>query len=325
VRRSRRLGALLALLWVFAATPVWASTAILRARPEVSVSGADLYVGDLGPIEGDETLVARLRTVNLGPAPAPGASYRLDPDQLVVRLRHQGIDPASVRLVGIDGVTISRPVQTLSSQALLDAATAPALVRLAALDRDGGPHVLLPVNRPAELRVGPGALTLDPRVQEPAPPFTNVNVTVAVLVDGREVKTLPLGFRVARLATVVVAAAPLEPKRALAASDFRVETRPSIDLPVGALTTLTDPADLEATRPVRAGEVVTQHMVRGRVVIKRGETVTLLAEGRGFRATTQGLAAEDARRGDAVRVVNPTSKREIVGRVEGPGLVRVNP
>jgi flagella basal body P-ring formation protein FlgA len=104
-----------------------------------------------------------------------------------------------------------------------------------------------------------------------------------------------------------------------------VETRPSIDVPAGALTALVDPADLEATRPVRPGEIVTQHMVRVRVVIKRGETVTLLAEGKGFRATTQGLASEDARRGDVVRVVNASSKREIVGRVEGPGLVRVNP
>ena len=48
-------------------------------------------------------------------------------------------------------------------------------------------------------------------------------------------------------------------------------------------------------------------------------------DGRGFRVTTVGLAAEDARRGDLVRVLNPTSKREVIGRVEAGGLVRVTP
>jgi flagella basal body P-ring formation protein FlgA len=324
VRRSRRLAALLAALGVLAATPALGASAILRARTDVAVTGSEVRLGDLGALDGDESLVARLRAVSLGPAPAPGASYRVDPDQLVLRLRQQGIDPASVRLVGIDGVTVSRPAQTLSSEALIDAASAPALARLAALDRDGGPHLLVPVNRPAAVRVATGVLALDARVQEPAPPWSQVTVTLGVLVDGREVQTLPLAFRVARVATVVVAAAPLDPKRALAAADFRVETRPSIDVPAGALTEVGEPADLEATRPVRAGEIVTQHMVRARVVIKRGETVTLLIEGAGFRATAQGQAAEDARRGDVVRVVNPSSKREVVGRVEGPGLVRVN-
>jgi flagella basal body P-ring formation protein FlgA len=60
-----------------------------------------------------------------------------------------------------------------------------------------------------------------------------------------------------------------------------------------------------------------------KVLVKRGQIVTLMLEGQGFRITTVGQAGDDARRGDAVRVVNLTSKREVLGRVEGPGLVRV--
>jgi flagella basal body P-ring formation protein FlgA len=53
--------------------------------------------------------------------------------------------------------------------------------------------------------------------------------------------------------------------------------------------------------------------------------VTLVFEGRGFRITTVGQAVEDARRGDVVRVLNSTSRREVVGRVESSGRVRVSP
>ena len=51
--------------------------------------------------------------------------------------------------------------------------------------------------------------------------------------------------------------------------------------------------------------------------------MTLLLEGPGFRIVAQGVASADARRGDMVKVLTATSKREAVGKVDGPGVVRV--
>jgi flagella basal body P-ring formation protein FlgA len=109
----------------------------------------------------------------------------------------------------------------------------------------------------------------------------------------------------------------------LAGDDFRRERRPAGEVPLDALADLADPADLEVLRPVQAGEVLTPRVIRPRIAVKRGELVTLLLEGDGFRITTQGQASEDARRGDAVRVLNISSKREVLGWVEGGGVVRV--
>jgi flagella basal body P-ring formation protein FlgA len=120
-----------------------------------------------------------------------------------------------------------------------------------------------------------------------------------------------------------VAARQLEPRRALAGDDIRLERRPSTELPPDALTDAGTASDLEALRHVEAGEVLTPRAVRGRIAVKRGELVMLLLEGDGFRITTQGQASEDARRGDAVRVLNVSSKREVVGQVESAGVVRV--
>ena len=75
---------------------------------------------------------------------------------------------------------------------------------------------------------------------------------------------------------------------------------------------------------VKAGEVITPYLLRAKMLVRRGELVTLYVEGRGFRITTQGQASEDARRGDPVRVTNLASKREVFGKVEGPGVVRVS-
>jgi flagella basal body P-ring formation protein FlgA len=320
----RRLLAITALLLLSVAAPAWAVVTV-HLNPQVTVTAAELKLGDLGSIEGERGLAERVGAVRLGLAPAPGTSFRMDLDQVLVRLRQNRIDPANVRLAGAERVTIVRASQMLGGQAVVDAAAQPALERLQRAAPDGAPYALVPLTRPADLRLPAGAVDLTPQVQEPTPPYAVVLSTVGVRVDGQDVQVVPVSFRVTRLVTVVVATQALEPNRRLSLADFRLEARPSTEVPPSALGAVTDASDLEAVRPIRAGEIVTQHHLRPRIVVKRGENVTLILEGRGFRVTTVGLAVEDARRGDAVRVLNPTSKREVIGRAEATGLVRVQP
>jgi len=125
------------------------------------------------------------------------------------------------------------------------------------------------------------------------------------------------------MVNVIVVARALEPRRTLSASDFRHERRAVGEVPADFMADISDPSDLEVLRPVQAGEILTPRVIRQRIAIKRGDLVTLLLEGDGFRITTQGQANDDARRGDAVRVLNVASKREVIGLVEGGGVVRV--
>lgn len=315
------LGALLVL-----AAPAPADPAVtVRIAEEVVVEADELRIGDLGPVEGEATLAGRVREVRLGPAPPPGLSYRLDLQHVAVRLRQHRVDPAQVALTGADRTTVTRASQALPGEALIEAAARSGLERLETLAPDGGPYALVPVSRPADLRLPTGPLELAPSVHEPTPPYASLAVTVTVRVHGREHQTVVVAFRVARYRNVVVAAHGIEPRTVLSLGDFRLDLRPTTEVPPGALAAIADPQDLEVLRPIRAGEVITERMIRPRIVVRRGETITLVAEGQNLRVTTLGQAAEDARRGDLVRVVNPTSRREVVGRVEAPGLVRVTP
>lgn len=321
----RAIAALLVAGAALAAGPVWAlPAAVARLQPEAVVGAAEVRLGDVAALEGDPALVARLREVRLGPAPAPGLGHYLTTDHVALRLRQHRIDPAAVRLAGAERVKVTRAVQTLSGEALVEAAVAAARERLDEVE-GRGPYAFEPVARPPDLRVGTGAVELVARVQDPSPPYHFVAVSVAVMVDGDETQVVPVALRVARMVPVVVAAQPLAPRTPLALADFRLETRPSTSVPAGALSAIDRVADLELLRPLRPGEVVTERDLRPRMVVKRGDAVTLVLEGQGFRITTTGQAVEDAKRGDLVRVLNPSSKREVVGRVEGAGLVRVRP
>lgn len=306
----------------FRPAPLWAG-ALVRVAPDSVVQREEIVLSDLATIEGDAASVTRLRGVRLGPAPPPGSAQQLDTDYLRLRLRQASSDLGGVQLAIPERVTVTRASQVLPAAALVEAARREALARLEAVDAQGGPHALTPASRPGDLLIPAGRVDLLAQIQPGAPPYAFVAATVTVRVDGRDYQTVPLTFRVGRLQPVVVAVHALEPRTVLGAADLRLERRPSTELPPGALTALPDARDMEAVRPVRAGDVLTDGILRMKVLVKRGETVTLVLEGQGFRITTVGQAGEDARRGDAVRVVNLTSKREVLGRAEGPGLVRV--
>ena len=295
---------------------------LLRVSTEASVHGDEITLADLTSAGGDEELGRALSAVKLGPAPVPGGTLRLDAEFIRVRARH-ALDPSRAQLLLPERVTVTRAYQVVTGAEIAEAAQARLIDRLESLEPRGGPYALTASARPGDLRVPTGKIEVLVRVGDQAPAQGFLGAAVVIRVDGRDHQTVPMTVRVGRHVPVVVANHVLEPKTVLGPGDFRIETRVSTEIPAGALAAMSDPAGMEVLRSVRVGEIVTEGMVRAKILVRRGELVTVLLDGRGFKITTQGQAGEDARRGDLVRVINTTSRREVLGRVEGAGVVRV--
>jgi flagellar basal body P-ring formation protein FlgA len=330
------LRGLLVGVMLLAAAPAWSAApgVTIRFAADARVQKEEMLLGDLATIDGDEALAAWLRALKLGAAPAPGASVGYEAAELRRRLgQARVVEGERIHLLMPERVQVTRAFQDVPASALVEAAAREVQRQLAAQSaaREGGtdaaaeaePYALVPVGRPGDLRLPAGSLDLATRVQDLVPQSAFAAVVVTVRLDGRDYQSVAVSFRIGRYRPVLVAARTLDTTRVLGAADFRVEKRASTEVPDDALSELGDAGDLEALRPVKAGEVITPYLLRPRMLVRRGETVTLLVEERGFRITTQGQASEDARRGDPVRVVNLASKREVLGTVQGPGVVRV--
>jgi flagella basal body P-ring formation protein FlgA len=307
-----------------AAAPGWvAAEVVVRLAPVATVQ-RDVVLGDVATVEGDEPQASRVRAVRIGPAPTVGTPLRLDVDGIRRRLRTHRIDPTHVRFEGAERTAINRAVQVVPGAALLEAVREQSRERqLRAGVPAGAVTMLFAVSPPDDLQVPIGDLALRARVQDAPAGSAFVSASVTVTVDGLDVQTVPLTLRSGRLRPVVIANVALLPRAPLADTAVRMESRPSTEVPADALTDASGVADLEAIVPLAAGEVLTTRSVRPRLLIRRGETVTLLVEGRGFSITAQGRAVEDGRRGDTVRVANLSSRREVLGTVDAAGVVRV--
>lgn len=83
-------------------------------------------------------------------------------------------------------------------------------------------------------------------------------------------------------------------------------------------------ADLEARRSLPAGTVLTPRNLQPRMLVKSGQSVTLVLNYLGLQVKTTGRALQSARMGQRVQVRNSQTQKVVEGVVSGEGLVRVS-
>jgi flagella basal body P-ring formation protein FlgA len=76
-------------------------------------------------------------------------------------------------------------------------------------------------------------------------------------------------------------------------------------------------------KDVAAGTAITCQVLEDSFAVQRGDTVDIVAENKKLSVQAKGISLEKGRLGDRVRVKNLTSDKEIVGRVAGSGMVKV--
>ncbi len=147
-------------------------------------------------------------------------------------------------------------------------------------------------------------------------------VTLMTRVDGRIVSNQSIRVEIEALADVAIATGSLRRGTVLRPEDVELRYQDISRLKT-AIFSLDNLVGKRLKRSVRLGDPLKKDQVEFPPVIKRGEQVIIQARRRGFLLTATGLAKQDGSTGDAIRVTNATSHKEIVCQVVAPGLVRV--
>jgi flagella basal body P-ring formation protein FlgA len=92
---------------------------------------------------------------------------------------------------------------------------------------------------------------------------------------------------------------------------------------LAALPGLADVVGGRAVRDLAAGEIVTPALVRAQPLVKSGDTVRTVVRMGPVEAAGQAIAQQSGRRNDRIRLINPESRRQMFGRITGPGEVEV--
>jgi flagella basal body P-ring formation protein FlgA len=104
------------------------------------------------------------------------------------------------------------------------------------------------------------------------------------------------------MAGVVVAAHPLTQGRAIEAGDLALQETDLGLLPAAVITDTGQAIGRVVTVSVAAGQPLRQDLLRAPLVIRQGQSVTLRAQGAGFRVSAAGKALTNAVEGQVAQV-----------------------
>jgi len=121
----------------------------------------------------------------------------------------------------------------------------------------------------------------------------------------------------------LMASRPLPPGHALTAADVTTASGDLAMLPAGVAQDLSQVIGRSTAAPVAAGQPLRADLLRAPVVIQQGQSVRLVARGRGFEVSAEGRALAQAQLGQVVQVRGP-SGQTVHGIARHDAVVEVN-
>jgi flagella basal body P-ring formation protein FlgA len=324
-------------LWALAATlilfrPTFADPdeppLVVTLRPAVSVSAATVCVGNVASLSGGTVaLRQRVAALDLADRPRRGKPVQLLRELVAYRIQVAGIEKDRFRVQGAAVVEVSPGAVPATEEEFFQAA------RDALLDKLACPPdavAVSPAQPPQLPQFTPGDkddVRLEAEPREPVNVPGRSRVDVALLVNGERVDVVPVLLDVRVYQAAAVARRRIEAGETLSEDNVRFE-RHAIDTAGGCLAAKDVEAGRKAKRAVAAGQLVPPAAVEpvtvnNPVLVKQRDLVKLVARVGSLRVTALAEAQQDGRAGDLVRVRNVDSKKEVVGRVIGRGLVEV--
>lgn len=300
----------------------WASAApaapgrVVVARESI-VSSDAIRLGDIATLEGEGARA--LEGVTLGTAPAAGESRTLSGTAVLAALG-RAADLREITYTIPAAVRVRRATQQVTEAEVRQLLEGYLAEHLAGTPGD---VVIRTVELSAPIQVPEGAYTARVIAPPNAPLFGRIRVQVEFVVGDRPVKTTWITADVGLYGKVIVTRRPVARGETLAGDDVTIDRRDLSELPRDVLTNPDEVIGHVTRLALTPAAVLRREHLNDPTTVHRGDVVLLIAERGRLRITAPGEVREDAGVGEQVRVVNRTSRRDVVGRVVDASTVVV--
>jgi flagella basal body P-ring formation protein FlgA len=315
----RKIASLMVLLSAVA-YPALANAAALK--PEIKVTRDVVTYHDLvDGLESGQGIDPTLSATPLFRAPALGESGTIQIVRVLDALHKMGLPDLDTR--GLTQITVMRDARRIQArdfeEVLIRALNDKYRLSASSISIifDGTPPALI---------VAPdvnGALKIDDLSYDPRARRITGTVSVAS-ENGSQRRSVRVAGQLVEMSTVVIVSRALNRGEALQMGDVSIEKRPRDSIPSDAISDTNNLNGFVARRtlipgsPLRNGDLIRPD------VIARGDTVTIVYEGKGLMLTARGKALEAGGVGTVIGVQNLQSKRTVQATIAGAGKVIVS-
>ncbi len=298
----------------------WAKVTV-NVVDQVKVRSEQVTLGEIAEIEGEGgAVVEKLKAVVIGKSPLPGEVREFSASYIEAKLKQSDIDLSQLTLALPEKVKVVGEAYEVPPQKIEE------MVKNFILQK--GPwdptEVSLTVSPLKGINLTPGKITYEIIPPKKEDYRGTTNLLVLFMVNGKVEKKVWVNVQIEVSREVVVSTHLLSRHSIITQDDLRLEKMNLADVPPDVVT---DPLEIIGMRTKR---VVDAHLplcisfLEMPPVVKRGDLVTIVAETDAIKITTQGVVIENGGKGDMVRVVNTSSKRELFARVKDSKTVEVD-
>ena len=289
-------------------------------RDSAHVTTAQVRLGDLANISSkdmtdDDALIA-LQKIVIADAPAPGEKLTLSAQDILEKLRLNGVDLQQV------GYALKRVMVVERASRVLAAAEIRSAIE-EYLKNYKDEVVLKDIQYRENIKVAPGITELKVATASNQKIGQMVFNIEADVVGAEPVKFSVKGS-VDEWREVPVAAHPLKRGSVIGDDDIVMARLNVQSLPDDVAVNSDNLIGLSADKGISVGEVFRLNKLSLPPVIEKGSAVTIIYKKGSLTATATGVALADAGAGENIKVRNTSSKKIITGSVIEAGLVGVN-
>jgi flagella basal body P-ring formation protein FlgA len=285
---------------------------------EVTIKNSNLTLGRVSIIQGSESLAAKANEIPLGKISLPGQKIVLDRPTILGRLACNGITISKVTLTGSEKITVNQQNKTISGSDFVSLAES-------FLEKNPPDNTVCkwnPIRKPKDFVVSEGSkdIKLFPRLVQTGVK-NQARVEIVVFSENKTIGVRQVIFTLVHECHQAVTKVDIPAGGVISSQNIKIEKIQSND---------SEPADwkrpygLIAKQPLPAGTVLVSNMLESLeppVILKRNQNVVIRIETPGFLVTAMGIALQDGRAGDYIKVRNVDSQRIILARIKEDGTV----
>lgn len=305
----------LSLLVLFSYCLATADTITLHSTARVK--GAVFSLGEIAAVKGNEELAA----VELGPTPPPGEIFYCDRAAITAILKSRGFDPSDITWAGASSVEIQTESFTLAHSDIALVAEEFLKLSLPWSETDMSCQLLTAPGQALSLPIPKHSLQIRPSRPEPLKNRGEVAVSVAFIVDGREINQLTLRFRV-RVFQIAYVTTAFVKRHTVITSDLVCQKRVEITAISGRAVIA--PGQWQGKRArhnLAANHLITIGDLEPVPVVGKGAPVTIVVKSGALKIGVSAIALQDGQVGEVIEVRNCASHKKLKAVVVDKGTV----
>lgn len=304
---------------------VWAlgeKKASLEFLPAPNIENTTIKLSEICDVQcEDPYLLEKLKAVTLGTVPEPGTEKTLSKYEVIASLRREGISARDISFRGKAQLRFSYQSEQLRPEEVVAAAKEYILKESGYSPED---IIFEVIKQPRALLIPEGGAHFEVYPLSCAGFIGNTFLSVNVIVDEKIVETVPVTIHVRVFKPVLVVKERIERGERVSESAFMLRRREVTRYSKGVIESFNEIKGMVSKRLLRSSQIISMNMFEEPELVKKGDIVKVLLSSGALTVKAKGIALNNAKKGEVLRVKNIDSKRIISTIVDSDGTARLS-